>query len=159
MTKSKPHKKGQYSSIPHHVIDSQSYANTSGNGCLLLMLMARQYNGRNNGNLTATYEQMKCYFASNNTLRGAIQSLLDNRLLAISGYGTTARKGGKKPVLYALTWEVMDNLRPECDVVIEPTTKRLRDDWKKVEAPLSTRKSWVAANDSRGGATHLKAVN
>ncbi|MDN2481652.1 hypothetical protein [Vibrio agarivorans] len=129
--------KTKFVGIPHYVMDSASYAELSGNAVKLLTLMLRQYNGHNNGNLTATWDAMQDHFGSNNTLRSALKSLQDNRLIELTGVGTTQRKGGKPPTLFAITWAGVDEYRGQGNVTVKASPKPLRTDWR----PIETKKS------------------
>lgn len=121
----------RYVSLPHCVLDSASYAKINGNAIKLLTLIARQWNGYNNGNLTSTWEQMKPYFGGQDTMRSALKALLQNRLIEVTGTGTTSRKGGLPPTLYAITWESIDEYRGNGQMTTGHTLKPTRNDWNK----------------------------
>ena len=119
----------RYVSLPHCVIDSASYVQCSSSAIRLLTLIARQWNGYNNGNLTCTWEQMKTYFGGKDTMRKALKSLIENRLIEVTGSGSTSRKGGLPPTLYAITWEAVGEYRGKGEMTIRPTITPLRNDW------------------------------
>lgn len=52
---------GQYSAFPHAVFDSVSFAGASDKAKALLLALARQLNGRNNGHLQLTTQWLKDY--------------------------------------------------------------------------------------------------
>ncbi len=116
--------------IPHYVAKSESFACTSATGIKLLnLVLAHQYNGFNNGNLTIL-QQDYVAVGANKTLRAAIRSLLDNRLIVESGHGTTQRVGGKPPKLYAVTWLKIDEYRGGGLMSLSPSNKPHRTDWE-----------------------------
>lgn len=122
----------RYLSIPHCVLDSHSFAVLNGSAIKLLTLIARQWNGYNNGNLTCTWDQMKPYFGGQDTMRKALKALIQERLIEVTGTGSTSRKGGLPPVLYAITWEAIDEYRGRGDMTAAPTLNPIRNDWQKV---------------------------
>lgn len=129
----------RYISIPHCVLDSTSYAVLNGSAIKLLTLIARQWNGYNNGNLTCTWEQMKPYFGGQDTMRSALKALIKHRLIEITGTGSTSRKGGLPPVLYAITWESVDEYRGKGVMTTQPTLNPLRNDWDKISIHRPTK--------------------
>ncbi|MHA2937712.1 hypothetical protein ACXJY6_05370 [Vibrio sp. RC27] len=148
MTRDRKQKKSKFMGIPHYVMDSASYAELSGNAVKLLTLMLRRYNGYNNGNLVATWDCMKDYFGSNNTLRSALKSLQDNDLIVIAGVGTTQRKGGKPPTLFAVTWYGVDEYQGKGHMNLKPSAKPLRSDWRPL-SPNRTHGVKIALNPPR----------
>lgn len=125
----------RYISLPHCVLDSTSYADLNGSAIKLLTLIARQWNGYNNGNLTCTWDQMKPYFGGQDTMRSALKALIKQRLIEITGTGSTSRKGGLPPVLYAITWESIDEYRGKGQMTAKPTSTPIRNDWDKIGNP------------------------
>lgn len=95
-----------YVGIPAFVANSTDYVNVSPIAKELLGLIVQQYNWHNNGNLTATWKDygdaLQC--SSESTFTKALTQLRDNGLLIATGTGTTSRKGGRAPILYALAW-------------------------------------------------------
>lgn len=122
----------RYISIPHCVLDSTSYADLNGSAIKLLTLIVRQWNGFNNGNLTCTWDQMKSYFGGQDTMRSALKALIKHRLIEVTGTGSTSRKGGLPPVLYAITWESVDEYRGQGQMTTKPTLSPIRNDWNKI---------------------------
>ncbi|MFV0487397.1 MAG: hypothetical protein ACK5NL_09445 [Vibrio fluvialis] len=95
-----------YVGIPAFVANSADYVNVSPIAKELLGLIVQQYNWHNNGNLTATWKDyedaLQC--SSENTFTKALTQLRDSGLLIATGTGTTSRRGGRAPILYALAW-------------------------------------------------------
>jgi hypothetical protein len=118
---------GDFNSIPKDVIRCGNYYLLTGNACKLLSQVWEQYNGFNNGDLSATYSVMQQKgWVSSATLFKARDCLLHY------GFITKSRMGGRNQcTLYALTWERID----ECDGKIEvsATSHPSRKFTKKVE--------------------------
>jgi hypothetical protein len=96
---------GQYTAVPWIVLDSQAYVGLSASAKALLIDIARQYNGRNNGDLSVTLKLMKGRgWKSSDTLNRAKRELIDSGLLF------ETRKGGfpNKCSLYGITWWKLD---------------------------------------------------
>lgn len=95
---------GTFILIPHAVLDSANWGKCSGNAIKLLCELARQYNGRNNGDLCATLSLMKRHgWTRSATLQSATKELRHYGLLQLS------RQGGlNSPSLFALTWKPVD---------------------------------------------------
>ncbi|GAL10824.1 hypothetical protein JCM19233_1801 [Vibrio astriarenae] len=73
---------------------------------------------------------MKGHFNSENTFKKALKSLLDNGMLVRSGVGTTERKGGKRPYLYAITWLNVDEYKGKGSMHLTPNKGPIRTDWR-----------------------------
>lgn len=92
-------------SIPHFVLESQQWADLPPSSVKLLMELARQYRGANNGDLGATINDLAPRgWASNATFRRALSYLEDN------GWIVRTRQGGRHIGcnLYAITWWPID---------------------------------------------------
>ena len=97
------HKAGKthpYAAIEHRVIDSPAFASLTFSARALLLQIARQLNGTNNGRLQATHSYLKAYGFSENTIQRGIGDLIATGIL----YRT--RMGGYQqgPSQYAVTW-------------------------------------------------------
>lgn len=91
--------------IPHFVLRSPQWAALSGSAVKLLLELAGQYNGRNNGDLSATYTDLRERgWASNDTLQRALKEL------EACAWIVRTRQGGRHIGcnLYAVTWEPVD---------------------------------------------------
>lgn len=122
--------KGQYLSIRAEVFNSEAWAKTSAWGIRLIMDLAAQYNGINNGDLCATWNIMRVRgWKSRATLYKAQQELIKKRWVIIT------RKGALKiPNLYALTFWGIDECKGKLDPGIIPRNKP-RDSWKAGNTP------------------------
>lgn len=113
-----------FAGIPRRVMRSQHYVRLTHGAKALLLELAYQFNGHNNGNLAATRKQMaERGWISHDTLR---KKLLE---LRYRGFIVETQKGARPnvPSLYALTWERIDEIRNKPE--ISPTAKP-SDLWK-----------------------------
>ena len=114
--------KGRYFEMPHSILTTEKYARLSGWAVKLIADLMIQWNGRNNGDLCASWSVMKSRgWRSKSTLHEAT-----NELLA-SGYIMITRVGGRnKPHLFAVTWhevhECRDRYTGKHKLDMEPTT-------------------------------------
>lgn len=97
--------------IPHAVLDSPNYLAVSWPARSLLVDLARQFNGYNNGDLTAAWKLMaKRGWRSKDTLYKALRELLDSGLIELT------RQGGRNACnLYAVTWDAIDECKGKLD--------------------------------------------
>ena len=105
---------GSFVAIPKAVINSSNYASLSGVAVKLLVQIAEQFNGFNNGDLQAAWVIMRYKgWKSNATLNRAKQELIEK------GFIEQTRQGWLRPArcaLYALTWKPIDDCRGKLDV-------------------------------------------
>lgn len=106
------------------VLKSPLFTALSGNAIKLLMHLIAQYNGNNNGNLTAVFSQMRGNgWSSPATLNKAKHELTESGLVVVS------RQGGRNQCsLYALTFLAIDDCGGLLDI---QATERPPDNWKK----------------------------
>lgn len=96
---------GRFLALPHSVIQHESFENLSGNAIRLLIQIASQYNGENNGQLTASFVVLKDKgWGSKTTLSRCIKELIDAGLIIKTRQGFYP----KTLSLYAITWVVLD---------------------------------------------------
>jgi hypothetical protein len=107
---------GTFVQVLHCVMDSENWTRCGGSAIRLLLELARQYNGHNNGDLCASISVLK--------RRGWRSSDVLNRALAeLRHYGfiELTRQGGlHRPSLYALAWKRIDPCGGKLEVA--PTT-------------------------------------
>lgn len=123
---------GNFSLIPHMVQDSPNWKACGGTAIKLLCDLARQYNGRNNGDLCAARSVLATRgWRSPDTLDRALQELLHY------GFITLTRQGGRNlSNLYGLTWHAID----ECDGKLDCSATRVASgDWKLAKPPFKRR--------------------
>ena len=111
MKKKKPFRwvKGGFLSIDRYVIECDAFKSLRSSSVKLLILMACDYKGNNNGDLSASYSKYKDYFGSNQTLFNARDELEKKGFIAVNSYGGMSYGGYKLPTLYALTWLPVDD--------------------------------------------------
>ncbi len=109
MAKNRNKSMGSYASIPRYVMDTNAFKSLGGNSVLLLLLLAYQYKGKNNGDLTAAHSIYKDYFKSTQTLFSAREELEKKGFITVNSYGGMSYGGYKLPTLYALTWLTVDD--------------------------------------------------
>lgn len=118
--------KSLYAPIDHTVIDSPAFANLSGQAVRLLIIVARQWDGYNNGRLHASYSYCRQRgIGSPKTLQDALSSLIAHGLL----YRTRCHgfiEGKNIPATYALTWRPLTKNRKGlwCDGFVMNAYKR-----------------------------------
>ncbi|MEC8810417.1 MAG: hypothetical protein VXY23_03795 [Pseudomonadota bacterium] len=115
--------KTRFAGIPHHIMNCENYKHIGAWETRLLLELARQYNGSNNGDLSAPWSQLKNRgWKSKGTLNKAIKNLLRFGMI------DRTRQGGKhKCSLYSLTWENID----ECNGKLEVApTRKASNRWK-----------------------------
>lgn len=105
---SKPHKrnKGRFVGIPYNVVRSPQWVSLSDSEARMLMELAFQFNGKNNGNLTLTHSILKDRGISNGACGRALKSLQEKGFIVVTRQGWKQRG---KPTLVALTWHGLDD--------------------------------------------------
>ena len=115
-----------FAGIPRVVMESEDYKNLSGNAVKLLLTLAYQYRGHNNGDLTAAFSilQKKFGFTARGVIKRAVEQLLDANLIIQSRPSMFLNPGGQC-ALYALLWQPIDDC-PGKRLEIKPTITPLR---------------------------------
>ena len=99
---------GGFAGIPRIVLKNQDYINLPSTAKVLLVELAFQYRGHNNGDLTTAWGVLnKRGFKSKATLSRATKALLDANLIIQTRKGIFMNPGSKCS-LYALTWLAID---------------------------------------------------
>ena len=104
---------GRFVAVPAAVIDSPGYRAASGNAVKLLLELAAQFKGRNNGDLAMPWKLAKSKgWTSKDVLYRAKLDLLKKGLIA------ETRKGSRphKATLYAVTWQGLDDCGGKLDM-------------------------------------------
>lgn len=114
-------KKGRWAGVPHRVLDSENYKRLNGWDVRLLLDLSKQYNGNNNGDLSAAFNQFKDIgWRSSGTLNQSLKNLIKY------GFIQKTRQGGKNHCsLYALTWEAIDDCKGKIEVRPTKTASNL----------------------------------
>ncbi|WP_036313689.1 hypothetical protein [Methylophaga thiooxydans] len=115
---------GTFLAIPHAILNAPLYPNLSAHAIKLLADIGAQYNGKNNGDLCATWSLMKKRgWKSPDTLNKARKELLESGLIKVT------RAGGRHMAsLYALTWRPINFCGGKLDI---PETVAAPGDWRK----------------------------
>jgi hypothetical protein len=120
--------KGRFVALPHHCLNHENYIRMNDKAKVLVVNVALQYNGGNNGDLCIAFSMMKKQgWRSKQTLYLAINELLHY------GWLVRTRIGGlnKTPNLYAITFHPIDECKGKLDI---KATKIPPGNWKnKVE--------------------------
>src|SRR6185295_7302592 len=105
--------RGRFLALPHAVLTSAAYLSLSPHGIKLLIDLGAQYNGTNNGDLSAAWKLMRPRgWRSEETLAKAKKELLRAQLIA------ETRKGGRpnRTTLYGLTFFALDHCGDKLDI-------------------------------------------
>jgi hypothetical protein len=98
-----------FANIPRYVIGTPAFMSLRGNSVKLLVLLACQYKGNNNGDLIITHSFYKTSFKSSQTMYAARDELEQKGFIATNAYGGMSYGGYKVPSLYALLWLPVDD--------------------------------------------------
>ena len=119
--------------LPYAYLESPQYAALSPRALKALIDIAAQYNGYNNGDLTAAWSIMrKRGWTSKDQLAKAVRELLGR------GWVMLTRRGGRDrcmPTLYAVTWWGIDPCRGKLDPGITANDRPLLT-WKHPDRAL-----------------------
>lgn len=110
-----------FAGIPRIVMESEDFKKLSGNAVKLLLALAYQYRGRNNGDLTLAWSVMheKFGFRSPGTLQRARDEACRAGLVMQTRTGYF-QNPGHRCALYALTWLPIDEC-PGKDLEVKAT--------------------------------------
>jgi len=130
--KGRSESKGAYFGIPKTVMNHSNFYRLSGNATKLLLWLGKQFNGFNNGDLSATWSQVQNYgFRSKSTLAESRAELLHYRMVIIARHG-----GTNKPTLYALSWIPIHECNGKLDIDV---TKTPCGGWKEIQPEYQSR--------------------
>jgi hypothetical protein len=130
MTKRLKHQKeardgGRFLALPHSVIDSPAYRGLSYPAKALLIDIARQYTGTNNGSLVACAKYLNPLgWNSNSTISRALHNLLDSGLLIQTRLGMKPNRAA----WYAIGWYQL-NERKGIELTLAQYLAR-KSEWK-----------------------------
>lgn len=115
---------GGFAGIPRVVLDTKDFQRLSLSAKTLLLCLAYQYRGRNNGDLSLPHGLAAQWgIRSKSTLVKALRELEMANLILKTREGRFLNPGGCCS-LYALTWQPIDECKGKLDVL--PTTKPIR---------------------------------
>ena len=130
---------GRFISIPFVVLKSNDYRNLKPYAAKLLNLMLMQYNGNNNGDLSAAWSTMSVYgFKSKGTLQRSLNALLEADLIRKTRE-SYFQHPNNKCALYCVTWRSIDEC-PEKRLDMKATTTPPRKfSMEKTQSPVPKR--------------------
>lgn len=102
-----------FAGVSHDVIDSAAFADLTGEAVRLLLIIARQHDGNNNGWLQASHSYCRYRgIASESTLRNAVASLIAHGFIhRTRSHGIDPVTSENTPARYALTWQSLTRNR------------------------------------------------
>ena len=114
-----------YLGLPHYLVNHRNFQTLSPRATKLLIDIAVQYRGSNNGDLCAPMSLMRERgWRSSDQLFKARKELLDRGLIV------TSRQGGlNKCSLFALTWLPIDECQRKLDISPSITPSHLWEKW------------------------------
>ena len=112
--------RGQFILIPHDVLNSDSYIGLSYKAKVLLIDLCYQYNGRNNGDLTAAFGYLKNRgWVRHATLHSAANELIKAKLIQRTREGRF-QDPSSRCALYSVNWLKVEEC-PGKDLEVDPT--------------------------------------
>jgi len=109
---------GGFLALPHAVTSSEDFRGLKGSTCKLLIAIASQYKGGNNGDLHATFSLAKKWgIGSESTLDKAINELIKKNLIIKTRQGFYRNRTCS---LFAVTWQAINECNGKLDIA--PTT-------------------------------------
>ena len=116
---------GTFFQLPHAVLRSHNYISLSHIARSLLIEFSLQFNGKNNGDLTAVWSDLsRRGWVSKSTVSKHIDELLHYGFIVLVQRGGINVGGKQRPNLYALTWLSIDNTS-YCDDYLGRTVYKL----------------------------------
>lgn len=128
--------------LPHEMVNSDEFGNLSAHATKMLVELARQYKGRNNGDLSAPWSRLhRRGWKSKSTLWDALRELQGANFIL------QTRQGGKHRVcaLYAVTWHPVDDCDGKHDRRVETVASNA---WRKSKNEVAMRTSEFAMRTS-----------
>ena len=116
--------RGTFAAIPHVVMDNADFRALSGTALKVLLGLLRQYRGKNNGDLSASFTQVQAWgINSRTTLAKALRELQQGRLIICTREGRFSNPGSLC-TLYAVTWQPIDECAGKLEVSSTVTPPR-----------------------------------
>ena len=135
--------------LPHWIIQSEEFAALTGSELKMLIDIAGQFTGRNNGNLSI--EAIRHRWNSRTTAQAAKEGLLRKEFLL------RTRRGGLRmgPDLYAVTWLAIDPCDGKHDY---PAEKVPSHAWSKSKRPVQKLELAVPETGTGAARKHEKVT-
>ena len=154
--KSYPKAKGRgketFFALPHSVISCSNYFQLSHKAKAMLVDLGCQFNGSNNGDLSATWSLLKKRgWKSSDTISSSIEELIYYGFIVRTQEGGLNVAGKQRPHLYALTWlridkiGFSDGLRVKSDYKVGDTLRA----WKDAKSPMKPKRKKRSNPQSR----------
>ena len=119
---------GSFLRLPHHVLQHETFKTLSTRATKLLIDIAAQYRGSNNGDLSATLSLMRDRgWNSSDQLFKARKELVSRGIIKVTRQGAL-----NKASLFALTWFPIDDCDGKLDI---RSTNTAPHDWKHATKP------------------------
>lgn len=113
-----------FAGIPRIVMENPDFRALSPNARNLLLILAYYYKGKNNGDLSCSFNTMKDWgYKAPETLNKAKKELIEKNMIIETRTGRFLNPGGYCS-LYALTWQPIDECNGKLEV--KPTTTPIR---------------------------------
>jgi DNA-binding MarR family transcriptional regulator len=118
---------GTFMQIQHYILKSKEFGALTPYAVKLLLELAKEYNGTNNGDFSAAYSVLKKRgWNSPGTLSETLKELRR------AGWIVVTRQGGRNRCsLFAVTWWPIDGCNGKIDYMAESVA---RNDWRKSES-------------------------
>ncbi|MDI5987028.1 helix-turn-helix domain-containing protein [Halomonas sp. M4R5S39] len=107
---------GGYLALPKVVMEDDDFRSLPPSSLKVLMALACQYNGKNNGDLSATHSTMKAWGGMSHTTLGKALKHLQERRLVVKTRDALIGREGARCALYALSWQPIDPCDGKLDV-------------------------------------------
>ena len=131
-------KRGQFMQLPYALLDTADYLSLSPSSKQLLIDVFRQYNGHNNGDLSASFTLLQRRgWKSKGTLKRALDQLISRDLLVKTREGWFQGEHSSQCALYAVTWLGIDECRGK-NLEVQPNPRprrKLIDEVQSVSSP------------------------
>lgn len=129
---------GRFAQLPHVVLNSPDYVGLSYKSKALLVDLVNQYNGRNNGDLTAALGYMQTRgWQRSATLSDAVKELIEANLIIKTREGKF-QNPHSRCALYAITWQPIHECEGK-DLEVWPTSippRKFSLEKLRLECPL-----------------------
>jgi hypothetical protein len=119
-------KSGQFMQLPYAMLDSPDYLALPRSAKQLLVDIFRQFNGKNNGGLSASFKLMQRRgWKSKSTLARALEKLLTSNMLIKTREGWFQGENSSRCALYAVPWLGIDECKGK-NLDVKPNTRPRR---------------------------------
>lgn len=126
---------GGFIAIPHALHDHPAFGRLSQTAFKVLLGLIRQYRGKNNGDLSASFTQAEKWgVGSKTSLANALTELQEVGFIFRTREGVFTNPGGRC-ALYALAWKRIDECPGKELAVMPSTTPRLKLSMEKIKTP------------------------